>query len=109
MYLTTYSICHVRSFCFQSGFVTYDLISIYHVYLEARKSGNRLDAVEEQLNTSSEEDSGFLAGYLKRIKRWLFLHSQHLNFITILVLASVSSVLHRSIFLKKKLLYQLSA
>lgn len=48
-----------------------------------------MDGMEE-LDTSSSEDSGFMATYLNRIKRWLLTHSQHLNFFTVLVLASVS-------------------
>eukprot|EP00268_Persea_americana_P054906 TRINITY_DN633_c1_g1_i6.p1 TRINITY_DN633_c1_g1~~TRINITY_DN633_c1_g1_i6.p1 ORF type:complete len:444 (-),score=54.58 TRINITY_DN633_c1_g1_i6:511-1842(-) len=59
---------------------------------EARMSGSRLDGLKE-LNTSPVEDSGFVAGYLRRMKRWLFLHAQHLNFFTILVLASVPNPL----------------
>lgn len=52
-------------------------------------SGSTVDEIEE-LDGSSSEDSGFMATYLNRIKRWLLTHSQHLNFFTVLVLASVS-------------------
>lgn len=52
-------------------------------------SGSTVDGMEE-LDGSSSEDSGFMATYLNRIKRWLLTHSQHLNFFTVLVLASVS-------------------
>lgn len=55
----------------------------------ARLSGNKLVAMEE-LDTSSKDD-GFVSAFLKRLKRWFLNHSQHLNFFTILVLASVSS------------------
>lgn len=92
-YLSTASISHARSFYFQNGLVIYDLIFIYHVSVEARMSGSRLDGLKE-LNTSPVEDSGFVAGYLRRMKRWLFLHAQHLNFFTILVLASVRLFLY---------------
>lgn len=52
-------------------------------------SGSTVDEIEE-LDGSSSEDSGFMATYLNWIKRWLLTHSQHLNFFTVLVLASVS-------------------
>lgn len=55
----------------------------------ARLSGNKVGAVEE-LDAASSKQDGFLSFYLKKIKRWLLSHSQHLNFFTILVLASVS-------------------
>lgn len=44
----------------------------------------------EELDASPSEDSGFMAKFLNRIKRWLLTHSQHLNFFTVFVLASVS-------------------
>lgn len=52
-------------------------------------SGSTVDGMEE-LDGSSTEDSGFMATHLNRVKRWLLTHSQHLNFFTVLVLASVS-------------------
>ena len=55
----------------------------------ASMSGDKLDAMEE-LDDSSNEDNGFVAAHLKQIKLWLLSHAQHLNFLTILVLASVS-------------------
>ena len=57
----------------------------------ARMSGSNLDAMEE-LDASSDGDSGIVAARLKAIKHWLLNHSQHLNFFTILVLASVSAM-----------------
>lgn len=58
----------------------------------ARESGRVMDAMEE-LDT---ENKGFLATKLNQMKRWFLSHAQHLNFVTILVLASVSMdfVLH---------------
>ncbi|KAK9287603.1 hypothetical protein L1049_016038 [Liquidambar formosana] len=64
----------------------------YFISKAARSSGSEFDAMEE-LNASSTEDNGVIATYLTRIKRWLVLHTQHLNFFTILVLASVPNPL----------------
>ncbi|KAJ4881215.1 Vacuole membrane protein KMS1 [Raphanus sativus] len=47
----------------------------------------------EELDASPSEDSGFMAKFLNRIKRWLLTHSQHLNFFTVFVLASVPNPL----------------
>ena len=58
----------------------------------ASTSGDKVEAMEE-LNDTSNEGSGFLATHLSQLKRWLLTHSQHLNFLTILILASVSLVL----------------
>ncbi|KAG6764444.1 hypothetical protein POTOM_031913 [Populus tomentosa] len=58
----------------------------------ARMSGSKLDAIEE-LDASSDGDSGIISTRLKAIKHWLLNHSQHLNFFTILVLASVPNPL----------------
>ncbi|XP_039143721.1 vacuole membrane protein KMS1-like [Dioscorea cayenensis subsp. rotundata] len=63
----------------------------YFISSAARLSGNKLDAMEE-LDTSSKDD-GFVSAFLKRLKRWFLNHSQHLNFFTILVLASVPNPL----------------
>ncbi|KAG8658711.1 vacuole membrane protein KMS1 isoform X2 [Manihot esculenta] len=61
----------------------------YFISRAARISGSKLDAIAmEELNASSSEDNGILATHLNQIKRWLLSHSQHLNFFTILVLAS---------------------
>ncbi len=48
-----------------------------------------MEAMKE-LDASSTEEKGAIATRLNQIKRWLISHSQHLNFFTILVLASVS-------------------
>ena len=47
----------------------------------------------EELDASPSEDSGVMARFLNRIKRWLLTHTQHLNFFTVLVLASVSHIM----------------
>ncbi|KAL9401518.1 hypothetical protein Peur_005367 [Populus x canadensis] len=64
----------------------------YFISRAARMSGSNLDAMEE-LDASSDGDSGIVAARLKAIKHWLLNHSQHLNFFTILVLASVPNPL----------------
>lgn len=64
----------------------------YFISRAAQLSGGRIDAMEE-LDVSAGEGGGFIARYLGRIKRWLLSHSQHLNFFTILVLASVPNPL----------------
>ncbi|KAM0937624.1 putative SNARE associated golgi family protein [Dioscorea sansibarensis] len=63
----------------------------YFISSAARMSGNKLDAMEE-LDTSSKDD-GLVSAFLKQLKRWFLNHSQHLNFFTILVLASVPNPL----------------
>ncbi|KAJ4849176.1 meiotic spindle pole body protein Kms1, partial [Turnera subulata] len=64
----------------------------YFISRAASISGTKVDAMEE-LDASSDEDSGVIATHLNSIKRWLLTHSQHLNFFTILVLASVPNPL----------------
>ncbi|XWS13622.1 hypothetical protein CRYUN_Cryun36dG0053500 [Craigia yunnanensis] len=64
----------------------------YFISRAASESGSKFDAMEE-LDASSSEDNGAIATHLKQIKRWLLSHSQHLNFFTILVLASVPNPL----------------
>ncbi|XVF28876.1 hypothetical protein REPUB_Repub15cG0070400 [Reevesia pubescens] len=64
----------------------------YFISRAASESGSKFDAMEE-LDASSSEDNGFIATHLKQIKCWLLTHSQHLNFFTILVLASVPNPL----------------
>ncbi|KAJ6791449.1 vacuole membrane protein KMS1 [Iris pallida] len=64
----------------------------YFISRAASISGSKLDAVEE-LDATSSEDDGFLSAFLKKIKRWLLSHSQHMNFLTILILASVPNPL----------------
>ncbi|XP_071722650.1 vacuole membrane protein KMS1-like [Rutidosis leptorrhynchoides] len=61
----------------------------YFISRAARISGNTVNAMEEL----DEAPEGFMATHLNRIKRWFLSHSQHLNFITILVLASVPNPL----------------
>lgn len=55
----------------------------------ARLSGSEPEAVKE-LDAAASDEHGPIASTLNRTKRWLLSHSQHLNFITILILASVS-------------------
>ncbi|CAJ2650974.1 unnamed protein product [Trifolium pratense] len=57
----------------------------YFISRAARLSGNRMDAMEE-LDSDDK-------GVLNQIKCWFFSHTQHLNFFTILVLASVPNPL----------------
>ncbi|OMO61197.1 SNARE associated Golgi protein family [Corchorus capsularis] len=64
----------------------------YFISRAASISGSKVDAMEE-FDASSSEDSGIIATHLNQIKRWLLTHSQHLNFFTILVLASVPNPL----------------
>ncbi|XP_031272109.1 vacuole membrane protein KMS1 [Pistacia vera] len=64
----------------------------YFISRAARISGSRLDAMDE-LDDSPTENEGFFAAQLRKVKRWFFTHSQHLNFFTILVLASVPNPL----------------
>ncbi|KAK9146674.1 hypothetical protein Sjap_006577 [Stephania japonica] len=59
----------------------------YFLSRAASLSGNALDAIEES------EGGGVIANFLNKIKHWLLSHSQHLNFFTILVLASVPNPL----------------
>lgn len=44
----------------------------------------------KELDTSSTDDDGFMSARLNQIKSWFLSHAQYLNFVTILVLASVS-------------------
>ncbi|KAK7308066.1 hypothetical protein VNO77_41658 [Canavalia gladiata] len=57
----------------------------YFISRAARLSGSRVDAMEEL----DSEDKGVL----NQIKCWFLSHSQHLNFLSILVLASVPNPL----------------
>ncbi|TXG72008.1 hypothetical protein EZV62_000587 [Acer yangbiense] len=61
------------------------------VLLEASLSGSKVDTMDELEDSSTE--NGVIATNLNKIKRWLLTHSQHLNFFTILVLASVPNPL----------------
>lgn len=51
-------------------------------------SGEKLEVMKD-LDSSSTEDSGIVSNRLNQIKLWLLSHTQYLNFLTILVLASV--------------------
>ncbi|XP_004496743.1 vacuole membrane protein KMS1-like [Cicer arietinum] len=61
----------------------------YFISRAARLSGSKLDAMEE-LDT---ENKGIISTYLNHIKLWFLSHCQHLNFLTILALASVPNPL----------------
>ncbi|KAI9114832.1 hypothetical protein K1719_013845 [Acacia pycnantha] len=61
----------------------------YFISRAARLSGSKSDAMDE-LDT---EGGGIIATRLTRIKRWFLAHTQHLNFFTILLLASVPNPL----------------
>ncbi|XP_050381716.1 vacuole membrane protein KMS1-like [Argentina anserina] len=58
----------------------------------ARIAGSELEVMKD-LDSSSTEDGGVVANHVNRIKLWLLSHSQYLNFLTILVLASVPNPL----------------
>ncbi|XP_052477821.1 vacuole membrane protein KMS1 [Gossypium raimondii] len=64
----------------------------YFISRAASLSGGKFNAMEE-LDASSSKDNGVIATRLNQIKRWLLSHSQHMNFFTILVLASVPNPL----------------
>lgn len=55
----------------------------------ASLSGAKYDGMDE-LDVDSSTEKGFIATHVNQVKRWFLTHSQHLNFFTILVLASVS-------------------
>ncbi|XP_062207067.1 vacuole membrane protein KMS1-like isoform X2 [Phragmites australis] len=63
----------------------------YFISRAARLSGSESKAVKE-LDAATSKD-GPVASTLNRTKRWLLSHSQHLNFFTILILASVPNPL----------------
>ncbi|KAK6915578.1 SNARE associated Golgi protein [Dillenia turbinata] len=64
----------------------------YFVSRAARISGGKLEAMQE-LDSPTKKDCGVIANHLQQITKWFFSHSQHLNFFTILVLASVPNPL----------------
>lgn len=64
----------------------------YFISRAARLSGASVDAMEDLSAVSTKED-GILSSFLKKTKRWLYNHSQHMNFFTILALASVPNPL----------------
>ncbi|XP_019444545.1 PREDICTED: vacuole membrane protein KMS1 [Lupinus angustifolius] len=61
----------------------------YFISRAARLSGRQVDAMDEL----DSDDKGILAVQLNKIKRWFLSHVQYLNFLTILVLASVPNPL----------------
>ncbi|KZV53169.1 vacuole membrane protein 1-like, partial [Dorcoceras hygrometricum] len=63
----------------------------YFISRAASLSGNRVDAMKEL--DASTEDGGFISAHLNQIKRWFLSHAQYLNFVTILILASVPNPL----------------
>lgn len=63
----------------------------YFISRAARISGSKLDM--EELDTTSSAEDGFISAFVKQTKRWLLTHSQHLNFFTIFLLASVPNPL----------------
>ncbi|KAG4179601.1 hypothetical protein ERO13_A10G114700v2 [Gossypium hirsutum] len=79
----------------------------YFISRAASLSGGKFNAMEE-LDASSSKDNGVIATRLNQIKRWLLSHSQHMNFFTILMLASVSYnslfSFHSPIFEQSKIL-----
>ncbi|KAJ3687058.1 hypothetical protein LUZ61_016222 [Rhynchospora tenuis] len=65
----------------------------YFISRAASLSGSKIEGMEEfDMSSSSKEGSG-LSAKLDQAKRWLFSHSQRLNFGTILILASVPNPL----------------
>ncbi|CAM8932881.1 unnamed protein product [Rhodiola kirilowii] len=64
----------------------------YFISRAASLSGGKLEDIEE-LDSSSEEGKGYITARLNRLKRWFVAHAQHMNFFTILVLASVPNPL----------------
>ncbi|EMS49094.1 hypothetical protein TRIUR3_14258 [Triticum urartu] len=64
----------------------------YFISRAARLSGSELEAVKE-LDVAPSSEDGPIASTVNRTKRWLLSHSQHLNFFTILILASVPNPL----------------
>ncbi|KAE9606453.1 hypothetical protein Lal_00014006 [Lupinus albus] len=61
----------------------------YFISRAARLSGREVEAMEEL----DSDDKGIMAAQLIQIKRWFLSHAQYLNFLTILVLASVPNPL----------------
>jgi len=64
----------------------------YFISRAARLSGSKSKAVKE-LDAATSKEDGPVASTLNRTKRWLLSHSQHLNFFSILILASVPNPL----------------
>ncbi|KAG9456445.1 hypothetical protein H6P81_000953 [Aristolochia fimbriata] len=63
----------------------------YFISRAARISGRKMEGMEEF--DASTKETGPRSGWLNRLQHWLFSHSQHLNFLTILILASVPNPL----------------
>jgi hypothetical protein len=72
-------------------------------HVAARLSGSESKAVKELDSAASKED-GLVSSTLNRTKHWLLSHSQHLNFFTILILASVGFL---SAILSSQFLYDI--
>ncbi|WVZ53831.1 hypothetical protein U9M48_004721 [Paspalum notatum var. saurae] len=64
----------------------------YFISRAARLSGSESKAVKE-LDAATSKGEGPVSSTLNRTKRWLLSHSQHLNFFSILILASVPNPL----------------
>ncbi|WOH14359.1 hypothetical protein DCAR_0933878 [Daucus carota subsp. sativus] len=64
----------------------------YFISKAACISGDNAEGMKD-LASSENDDKGFIGSHLKQMKQWLLSHSQHLNFFTILILASVPNPL----------------
>ncbi|KAJ3698849.1 hypothetical protein LUZ61_002554 [Rhynchospora tenuis] len=64
----------------------------YFISRAARLSGTRFESIEG-LDRESPNEVGLFSSFFKRMKHWLLSQSQHLNFSTILILASVPNPL----------------
>lgn len=64
----------------------------YFISRAAYLSGEKFELMEN-VEISSEDNGRSIGNYLNRMKKWLLQHSEHLNFLTILVLASVPNPL----------------
>lgn len=64
----------------------------YFISRAASMSGSKVDAMEE-LDGSSSEGDGAVGSRLMKLKHWLISHSQYLNSLTILLLASIPNPL----------------
>ncbi|KAI5658808.1 hypothetical protein M9H77_27601 [Catharanthus roseus] len=64
----------------------------YFISRAAYLSGRKLELMED-VDISSKDNGGGIENHLNQMKKWLLQHSEHLNFFTILVLASVPNPL----------------
>lgn len=64
----------------------------YFISRAASLSGGKVHEIEE-LDASAIKDEGFISACINQIKRWLLSHAQYLNFVTVLLLASVPNPL----------------